>query len=427
MTNLVARWRMAVGDSWTWRKARIEELDGRAGECLAPVCDLLEDQFVRPAELRGSVAWGQFLDSGHHSEEQWGHFGTSAALQVFAIAHHWDGEERSVYQSSPVRGVTEALPESPPADDASTPKQEDFQDPLKLAFMIDACRLDEVEERVQGTQPELVDHLLSLSLSGNEGWSTRGTVGDPSRQDRLLVTAFGLRSLRRFPVAQQNNAVEGAWDWLATQLRRRARLLGGDVLALGCLALESAPQTRRTANVSEAAAAVRAELVSRHGGESCPAIDRPYFNPYSRGEVNDYVFLSPEMLTALLFLEADERPREIRGFALEVVGRIVDQIETENRHSSNPEGFRVQRGMLGTVDQMWAIRVLFAFHRAYRRNPATLRPASRIVLGSGVIGVPLLIAIIVLGVFFGGWIGSAVSVILGAVLSAFIAPYVVRR
>lgn len=427
MTTFVARWRMAVGDTWRWRKGRIEALDGFAGECLAPICDLLEDQLVRPKELNGTVAWGQFLDSGHHSEEQWGHFGTSAALQVFAIAQHWDGDERSVYQSSPVRWVHGAMPTSPPAESGEVPKRDDFLDPLKLAFMIDACHLDQVEEGVQGPQPALVDHLLSLSLEGNEGWSTRGTGNDPSRQDRLLVTAFGLRALRRFPKAQKAEKVEAAWDWLATQLQRRARLLGGDVLALGCLALESAPQNRRTANVIGACAAVRAELAKRHGGEPCPAIDRPYFNPYSRGEINDYVFLSPEMLTALLFLETDERPREIRGFTLEVVGRIVDQIQAENRHSTNPEGFRVQRGMLGTVDQMWAIRVLYAFHRAYKRNPDSLRPATLIVLGSGLLIIPLLIVVIVLAVLLGGTWGAATAVILGSALSAFLAPYIVHR
>jgi hypothetical protein len=418
---------MAVGDTWRWRKGQIEALDGLAGECLAPICDLLEDQQVRPGELNGAIAWGQFLDNGHRSDEQWGHFGTSAALQALAIARHWDGDERSVYESSPVRWVGKAaMPDSPPTEGEAMPKSEDFEDPLKLAFMIDACNLDQVEERVLGSHPRLVDHLLSLSVDGNEGWTTRDSGSDPSRQDRLLVTAFGLRALRRFPTAQGSERVDAAWDWLATQLQRRTRLLGSDILALSCLALESAPQSRQTTSVLGACAIARAELVKRHGGERCPAIDRPYFNPYSRGGQNDYIFLSPEMLTALLFLEGDKRPRRIRGFTLEVVGRIADQIQVENRHSTNPEGFRVQRGMLGTVDQMWAIRVLYAFHRAHKSNPRSLRPATRIVTGSGVLSIPLLVAVIVVAVLFGGTWGAAVGVILGSALSAFLAPYVVR-
>jgi hypothetical protein len=82
--------------------------------------------------------------------------------------------------------------------------------------------------------------------------------------------------------------------------------------------------------------------------------------------------------------------------------------------------------MLGTVDQMWAIRVLYAFHRAHKSNPRSLRPATRIVTGSGVLSIPLLVAVIVVAVLFGGTWGAAVGVILGSALSAFLAPYVVR-
>jgi hypothetical protein len=416
---------MALTDAWVWRPGNIEELDGCAGECLAPVCDLLEDQTVRVDELDRTIAWGQFLDSGHHSDQQWGRFGTSAALQVFAMAHHWDDQERSVYSTSPVNGVKGALPdEVPPANQG--PKREDFDDPLKLAFMIDSLYLDEIDQRLPRENPPLVKHLLSLALPTNEGWSTRGT-DDPRRQDRLLVTAFALHTLRRFPEALNAEEIVNAWDWLATQLRRRTSLLGADVLAMGCLALRCCPQSRQSKIVTESFDLVRQELVDRHGGERCPAIDRPYFNPYSRGEVNDYLFLSPELLTALFFLEEDDRPADVRAFSLEVVHRVVEQIRTENRDSSNPEGFRVQRGMLGTVDQMWAIRVLFAFHRAHRRNAAKLRPVGRFVFVSGLIAIPVTVALIFALYVFGGTPGAAAAGVLGAFLSVLLFPFVKRR
>jgi hypothetical protein len=324
-----------------------------------------------------------------------------------------------------VNGVKGALPSDvPPAGQG--PKRDDFNDPLKLAFMIDALYLDEIDQRLPRENPPLVKHLLSLTLPTKEGWSTRGT-DDPRRQDRLLVTAFALRTLRRFPEALNAEEIVNAWDWLATQLRRRTSLLGADVLAMGCLALRCCPQSRQSKIVTESFELVRQELVDRHGGERCPAIDRPYFNPYSRGEVNDYLFLSPELLTALFFLEEDDRPTDVRAFSLEVVHRVVEQIHTENRDSSNPEGFRVQRGMLGTVDQMWAIRVLFAFHRAHRRNAAKLRPVGRFVFVSGVIAIPVTVVMIMALYLLGGPPGAAAAGVLGAFLSVLLFPFVKRR
>jgi hypothetical protein len=94
---------MALVDRWRWRGGSIEALDGLAAQCLSPICDLLEDQAVSELPgLENGLAWGQFLDRTHHSEQQWGRFGTSAAVQVFAMAHYWDEPDRSVYETSPL-------------------------------------------------------------------------------------------------------------------------------------------------------------------------------------------------------------------------------------------------------------------------------------------------------------------------------------
>src|SRR3954466_2535427 len=127
---------MAATDAWVWRPSRVEELDGRGGECLAPICDLPEDQIVdEPEDLHGGIAWGQFLDRRHHSEQQWGRFGTSAAVQVFAMAHRWDEADRSVYATAPLNVLApDVLPEDPPTTADEAMKTEDFDDPVKLAF-----------------------------------------------------------------------------------------------------------------------------------------------------------------------------------------------------------------------------------------------------------------------------------------------------
>jgi hypothetical protein len=416
---------MAVTDAWAWRPARIEALDGLAGECLAPICDLLEDQLVEPAELHGRVAWGQFLDRRHHSQEQWGRFGTSAAVQVFAMAHRWDEPDRSVYATAPLNVLADVLPEDPPSDGDATPKREDFDDPVKLAFVIDGLRLDVLDQKVQGRPPGVVEKLLAMALPTREGWSSLGS-DDRQRHDRLLVTAYALRTLRRFPVAQADERVADAWEWLAVQLQRRAKVLGEDLLALGCLALRACPDSRQSRTVHEALESGSGELLRRVANTTRPAIDRPYFNPYSRGEVNDYLFLSPELLTALFFLEDDGRPADSRAFVLAVADRIVKQIRNENRDPADPQGFRVQRGMLGTVDQMWAIRVLYAFHCAFRRNPAALRPAPSLVLRSGVVAVPVCIGLVVASILWLGKPGAIIATVVGAVLGAIFTLFIRR-
>lgn len=413
---------MSLADRWRWRKTRIEELDGLASQCLAPVCDLLEDQAVRDCvELDRRIAWGQFLDRSHYSDQHWGRFGTSAAVQVFAMAHHWDEPDRSVYDTSPLNVLAaKALPAQPPSRFSKVPKSEDFDDTLKLAFMIDALCLDVLDDKVQGKLPELVTHLIGLALPTKEGWSTRDHH-DGRRQDRLLVTAYGLHALRRFPQAQANPAIGEAWEWLATQLQRRTNTLGGDILALGSLALNACPKAKQSQSVHSGLVACRAELVSRFAPERRPAIDRPFFNPYSRGDSNDYLFLNPELLAALALLECVEEEKRVRAFILSVVNGVAGQITRANLNSGEPQGFRSQTDMLGTVDQMWAVRVLYRFHRAFQKNPDALRPPGTVALRSGFLAVPGLIVAIILAVaLIGGILGSVVGIVLGALLGAIL-------
>lgn len=411
---------MSLADRWRWRKTRIEELDGLASQCLAPVCDLLEDQAVRNcAELDHRLAWGQFLDRSHYSDHQWGRFGTSAAVQVFAMAHHWDEPDRSVYTTSPLNVLApKVLPSRPPSRLSRVPKSEDFSDTLKLAFMIDALCLDVLDDKVQGEAPELVTHLLSLALPTKEGWSTRDHH-DGRRQDRLLVTAYSLHALRRFPDAQVDPAIGEAWEWLSTQLQRRSGTLGGDVLALGSLALNACPKGRQSQSVHRALATCRAELVSRFSRERRPAIDRPFFNPYSRGDLNDYLFLNPEILSALALLEYVEEEKRVRAFVLSVVNSVAAQIVGANLNSGEPQGFRSQTDMLGTVDQMWAIRILYRFHRTFQKNPGALRPPGTVGFKSGFLIAPALILVIILAIVsIGGTAATIIGVVLGAFLGA---------
>jgi hypothetical protein len=210
-------------------------------------------------------------------------------------------------------------------------------------------------------------------------------------------------------------------------MRRRSTVLGGDLLALGCLALNACPQKRQSKAVEEGLATGRAELCRRFARVRKPTIDRPFFNPYSRRDEHDYIFLNPELLAALALMECVDSEPHVRAFVLSVVKRLVDQITSANRDSGEPQGFRVQSDMLGTVDQMWAIRVLYAFHRTYQRNPSGLRPPGSLVLRSGVIAVPLVLALIVGSILLFGTAGATIAAVLSALLGAILNPFVRRE
>jgi hypothetical protein len=191
------------------------------------------------------------------------------------------------------------------------------------------------------------------------------------------------------------------------------------VLALGSLALNACPKSKQSQSVHSALTACRAELVARFAHERRPAIDRPFFNPYSRGDSNDYLFLNPELLAALALLEYVEEEKRVRAFVLAVVNSVALQITGANLNSGEPQGFRSQTDMLGTVDQMWAIRVLYRFHRAFQKNPDALRPPGTVAFKSGFLIAPALIVAIVLAVvLIGGTPGTVIGIVLGAFLGA---------
>jgi hypothetical protein len=381
-----------------WRIRKLFELRGRAFLARSPVRKQINAQKVavkgRSGESYG-YAWGQFLDPEHHSPHQWGRFGTTAAIQVLATILHWEGPStsqlrvREIYPVSLVRD--EIVPVGSPAPDLPEElKPADFADPMKVAFLVDAAEPDRCEEWVHD-QPQFVDLLLELRVD-TSGWSTR-PVGDDERQekDRLLITAYALYVLRRFPTAQTSPNIAPAWTWLAQEVTDRSSGMGEDLLALACLALHHAPQGVKTDAVQDALLTGLNELYD-WTQRSPMLVTRAYFNSYSRGTDSDYIFLNPEILCALLFLAIPKAPRRARVFALDVVASVVENVlpgEDLTDHHWAAHGFTIQRGMEGTVDQMWTIRLLRAFCRAFDERPRDLRP-SRIswpTLNLGVLAV----------------------------------------
>jgi hypothetical protein len=370
--------------AFRWRARKLNELDGRAFVARAPMRKQVKAQKVLVRTAGGATrgyAWGQFLDPEHHSPQQWGRFGTTAAIQVLAMELHWSGRDSSQHRirdTYPVSLVNEdVIPTDRPHPDMPAElKPDDFTDPMKVAFLVDAAEPDRCDEWVHD-QPALVDVLIELRVDGN-GWSTRPD-DDEERQekDRLLITAYALYVLRRFPTAQTSPEIGGAWAWLAQEVRDRYLSMGEDLLALSCLALHHAPQAVTTDALQDALHKGLDELYE-WTQRSPVLVTRAYFNCYSRGVHSDYIFLNPEILCALLFLSIKKAPRKALMFALEVVQAVIENIlpgDELTDHHWAAHGFTIQRGMEGTVDQMWTMRLLRTFHLAADDHPRELRPS----------------------------------------------------
>jgi hypothetical protein len=367
----------------------VEMLANRCGLAVRALARLVQDRRVDIAQT-GTYGWGQYLDEPHHSDTQWGRFGSSAALQVLAIEHR-RGRPQVDFNPLQMHGVSpELFPDSLPAlaaDATRTPpsepghstdpwKERDFAKPMKVAFCVDAV-CPHIEDEVPGPAPALVERLIALALPDGYGWGTR-PPDDRHHQiyDRQLVTAFALYALRRFPQQHEHGRIDGVWSWLAQEVLDYRDSVGEDVLGLCGLALgHAAPRPARLPVVADALRCCKEHLTNWARARASPIIDRPWFNGYSEGATTNYMFLSPEVLTAIFFLGRDS-PESTRSYVVEVVRGVVDNIlggEGTPRHEG-PRGFRIQRSMEGTVDQMWAARLLWAFMSRHATQPATLVP-----------------------------------------------------
>ena len=364
------------------------------------------------------IAWGQFLDRDHHSGTHWGRFGTTAAVQVLAMDLHWQQNESFRKSVMSVHPLMLLAPHVLPEDHLKKQlpdelKQEDFQDPMKVAFLVDALEPDSCEEANNEDMPKVVDWLLEMAVDP-DGWSTRPEDDeDRSEKDRLLITAYALWTLRRFPKAQMDHRIDGAASWLANELIEGRKSLGQDILALGGLALaHSHPEIRVRRPVEEGISASLAELREWASNVREPSIGRPYFNCYSRGANNDYIFLSPELLSALFFLVEDDE-RSSRPFVLSVVKAVVENIVPEAMPPSlreQPQGFSIQRGMEGTVDQMWVMRLMRSFHQRHQEDPHSLRPSR--------LGPPGMFSIIIFFLLVGAVVTDPKLTVINSILLA---------
>lgn len=373
---------------WPTRKT-LQTLDGGVTISLEAIRGLLGDKRVSPDELKGKVAWGQYLDEAHRSDDHWGRFGTSAAVIALALINGRDDlppNPKSVYAVHPLDRLAPVLAESwpPPNDADSEPgelerlREKDFKLIMKLAYVLDALKADFQMVRPED-QPQLVEYVISKSPENMEGWTTRAANSSHGQHDRHIPTTYILWALRRFPAAQEHPIVKEAYDWLAREIVHDNQRMGIDLVALAGLAMQRATAEITGHEQIQNALARCDEKVERWiRKQKHPTLERPYFNGFSQGTTTDYIILSPELLCTLYQLDRGNPPRT-RRFVLEVVAEVNENVAPRTVGGPDgaaiiPRGFCVQNGMIRTADQMWVVELLKAFRKLKGHRQSNLLP-----------------------------------------------------
>lgn len=383
--NLVS----ALSDRLPWTAGRTGKLVLRINGALGTVGDKFAHRVVPVAG--GRVAWGQYLDDHHHSDAQWGIYGTSAGIQVLALGSHH------------LLAQAVAMPDD--LDNADTiydSKRErgQFDNLIKLVFIAEGIN-PEAATVADAPPPAVIETIFARRKAGNF-WSTRPEA-HPSK-DVDFPTSVVLLALARYDAAIGDERYRAARRWLAERVLNDRLLKTPTNLALAGLALKGRPGTAiNDDRVSDAIETCRSELLERIRDQPI-VLDRPIFYGFSMGESNDYLFLHPEILTALFFLRADTV--DARGYVLRVTRRLLDNIERE-------KAFMGQSEMISSVDQLWAARLLRELHSAHDARPEQVIPPFGLRIGLGTWWGKALAALAALGVAYGGYSLSGGGLIKG--------------
>jgi hypothetical protein len=203
-----------------WTPGRIDRLVGDTLTTLTQLGGVFEQRqvTVRAGSTTG-VAWGQYLDDNHFSDEQWGFYGTSAGLQTLAMRARRIGRRPS---ADPDVARVLSLPRDRSAADPifdDKRDRKDFDSVIKLAFIADALELDEEESVPEASTPLLVSELIGLAVD-DECWTTRlSSDAEGKKKDRDFPTAFLVSVLRRYENFRDRTLCDRSRRWLATRVR----------------------------------------------------------------------------------------------------------------------------------------------------------------------------------------------------------------
>ncbi len=333
-----------------WREGQIADLAARSLEAGAAIDTQLGKRRV---DVGGAAAWGQFLDEDHYSPDQWGLFGTAAAVRALSLRADPPLDLRHI------RDGLRLLPrDRAKFDSALQPKvnKGDLQNVIRLAFVAEALE-PERDSVPTADRPPIVSEIFDLARDEPFWAPTSAVAGAAQADGDVFSTAYVLYALRRYE--QPIGELRAHRLWLATQLRTQRKVrTRPDLVALVGLALlprNSDPENPQP--IQDGIARCRSELIAWQRREPGIVLHRPLFHGFNFGRFTDYVFLHPEIIAALFLLQAGS-PRRTRRYVAHVVRDLVENIEDHDYFEGRP-------GMGATVDQMWASKLLHLFYGTY--------------------------------------------------------------
>jgi hypothetical protein len=338
-----------------WTKRRLEETSGKATTAMTRMAERFERTAIVPQGAPPDAkAWGQYLDDEHHSDRQWGFYGTSAAINTLTIKELDTADPRPA-DDPLIKAGSAFLPTNPATTEAhfaSKRAKGDFDNIIKLAFIADGL-VPWMDNVPVADTPEVVRAILSRSVN-NRFWSSR-MGNDPAREhkERLFPTAYIVMVLQRYEEARRHAAYIAARKWLAERVKDNKvdTPATNALIGLALLDPHEKPENRIGA-IDSALKTCQTRLIRWGRTQKVIIIDRPVFYGFSIGDRNSYSFLNPEILAALFLLKRGN-PHRGRRFVLGVINALAD--------NTVDGGFTGQNGVMSAVDQMWASRLLGRF------------------------------------------------------------------
>jgi hypothetical protein len=331
-----------------WSRRQLAALAKQSATSLRRIEDLIAKQV---STVNGKEVWGQFLDQAH-AENQYGIYGTSAAVQILALGG--TGPENGTVKSAmaALQNVIENQSAIFPAVD--------LENSFKVAYLLDAINPSSAE--VESLGP--LESRLVGDIAGSDGWGYHRKDHIP----RVLPTAQILLALSRSRAFRNSDAAIRVVSWLSQRVGDD-QSLGPVPNAVALLAINATltanGEAERLRRAAMAEITQRLDHVTRQE-VSLDSVSEHYSAPEAGVTRHFYMFYLRSSLVARAMLALPDQ--KDKSFVTQVCHAVVRNIEINGAFKS-PSTNRIS-----TVDQLEVSRLLRAFLEARQQAPAELLP-----------------------------------------------------
>lgn len=352
---------------------------------------IIRDRIIASRLTRDAThsAWGQHLDGGRNAD-QFGVYGTAAgiALLLRAGTPASSPEIALAYASLPFF-ATDTAP-------LAAHDENDSSSTFKIAAIVEAID--------PGSAANPNDHPATMALLGavvgDRGWGNWWMSAE--RHDsvpRIEPTCVALLALHQVQAFKASPLSISVLSWLASEITARDDATpAADALALLVLTefqifADQVPGLRPAAD----ACLNRLRSVRRRFPKDTAAHDEYHYEvPVGTGFDSKYVFFPSHAVVALAFLKSPLSRNADRVWAAKVADTVAISVRA-NR------GYRVA-GRVGTVDQLWAHRLLSESARI-----GSTMPRSLVATPVGLLTTPLRRTLVVVVLIAVGGLGGGLT------------------